>query len=315
MRRPPARLPAAPRRRLLLTICAALATAVAMLSLVGLTAGASGSRLGATHPVAGTDALDRPRAVPVADTRAPVAATAAVVVHIKNYAFSPSALKVSAGQKVTWINDDSAPHTVTTTSGPKKIDSGEMDKGASFSYTFTTAGTYSYYCAYHPDMKAAVTVSGGGASPTPTAKPTAKPTSKPTGHPMPSGTPTPPPGDGTPCTGALNEMLTIILQHIYTAHLQRSPSQQIADALALDQYIKTHTAWVQMILESGVGGVQEVLKGLQPLLQHLYVAHLQRSPAEQLSDALAVDSYLKSHTVLVQDILKPGLDGLLGGGC
>jgi plastocyanin len=331
VRQPPAELtdplsrgPA--RRHLVLVACAALAAAVAMLSLAGLSGRNADATLGATRPAAGTGPLGQPAAIAGAPTTGDQAA--AVVVHIKNYAFAPATLKITTGQKVTWINDDSAPHTVTTTSGPKKIDSGQIKQGASFSYTFGTPGTYAYYCAYHPDMKAAITVSGGTA-PSPTASPTGgpsptgmpMPTSTPTGQPAPTGTatppggsPTPPPGGGTTCTAALNDILTVVMQHIYTAHLERSPSQQVADALALDQYVKTHTAWVQMILASGVTGVQAFLQGLQPLLQHVYLAHLERSPAEQVSDALALDQYLKTHTVLVEDILKPGLDGLLGGG-
>ncbi|MBO2452969.1 cupredoxin family copper-binding protein [Actinomadura barringtoniae] len=329
MRQPPAEVldpPVNPRRRLVLLVCAALAVALAMLSLIGLSGGHRAAAIGPNRSVAASGGLtpaDPRLAAPVAYPNAQAAAAA--VVHMKGNAFAPTTLTVAAGQKVTWINDDAVPHTVTTTSGPKKIDSGEIKAGASFSYTFTTPGAYAYYCAYHPDMKAGVTVTGGAPAPTPTptgmptGMPTGTPTASPTGHPMPPS-PTPSPtqtgGPGTPsqCTGALNEILTVILQHVYTAHLQRSVSEQVADALALDSYLKTHLAWVQMILQSGVTEVQSLLKGLQPLLQHLYAAHLQRSPAQQVQDALAVDSYLKSHLVLVQDILKPGLDGLLGGG-
>ncbi|MFC5747338.1 cupredoxin domain-containing protein [Actinomadura rugatobispora] len=326
MRQPPAP-PAAARGRLALVVCAALAIALALLSLVGLTnRDESGGGLGASRPASQTGGLQQPaQAVPAAAPGGPAQSAAAepIVIRMKNNTYSRSTLQVPAGQKVTWVNDDAAPHTVTTTSGPTKIDSGEIKQGESFSYTFSTPGTYAYYCAYHPDMKAGVTVTGGGSSPAPTASPTAAPTGHPTGHPTPgptagpTGAPTaPPPGGGTPCSpGAASEVLTVILQHVYAAHLQRSPSQQVADALALDAYVKTHTAWVQMIAESGVKGAQEFLKGLQPLLQHVYAAHLQRSPGEQVTDALALDSYLKSHTVLVQDMLKPGLDGLLGGGC
>ena len=64
---------------------------------------------------------------------------------------------------------DTAPHTVTVTSGPVKFDSGTLQKGESFSYTFKETGTYEYYCAVHPDMTASVKVVGGshGADPGP----------------------------------------------------------------------------------------------------------------------------------------------------
>jgi plastocyanin len=60
---------------------------------------------------------------------------------------------------------DSAPHTVTVSSGPEKFGSPNLQKGDSFSYKFTKPGTYDYYCAVHPDMKGSVTVTGGATTP------------------------------------------------------------------------------------------------------------------------------------------------------
>src|SRR4051794_29349313 len=173
MRQPPAELldpPVNPRRRLVLLVCAALAVARAMLSLIGLSGGGDRTAgIGPNRSVAASGGLtpaDPRLGNPVAYPNAQAAA--AVVVHMKGNAFVPATIQVAAGQKVTWINDDAVPHTVTTTSGPKKIDSGEIDKGASFSYPFTATGSYAYYCAYPPDMKAGVTVTGGAPAPTPT---------------------------------------------------------------------------------------------------------------------------------------------------
>ena len=72
--------------------------------------------------------------------------TASVV--MQNIAFNPSALTVTVGTMVTWTNDDSTNHTVTFTdiSG---VDSGTLTRGQTFSYTFTTAGTFHYYCKVH----------------------------------------------------------------------------------------------------------------------------------------------------------------------
>jgi plastocyanin len=75
-------------------------------------------------------------------------------VAIKNFAFGPAAQTVKVGQKVTWTNDDDAPHTVTG----GELDSGTLAKGASFSFTPTKAGTISYICAIHPSMKGTLTV-------------------------------------------------------------------------------------------------------------------------------------------------------------
>jgi len=74
--------------------------------------------------------------------------------------FSPDHMVVVIGinNTVIWTNDDSMPHTVTSTSGA--FDSGNMAPGQTFSYTFTSPGTYNYFCTYHSWMKGSVTVLG-----------------------------------------------------------------------------------------------------------------------------------------------------------
>ena len=114
---------------------------------------------------------------------APSAQAATQAVAMRGYAFSPSTLTVHVGDTVTWTNYDQAPHDVTTTSAPVAIKSQTLSTGQSFSYTFTTAGTYSYYCSIHPDMRATVTVQPAVAAVAPApaatsaaAKSTVKPT-------------------------------------------------------------------------------------------------------------------------------------------
>jgi plastocyanin len=68
--------------------------------------------------------------------------------------FQPANIAVVIGvnNSVTWTNADSAPHTVTSTSvptGASKFDSGNLNSGATFTYTFTIPGTYKYQCTYH----------------------------------------------------------------------------------------------------------------------------------------------------------------------
>ncbi|HEX8034341.1 MAG TPA: cupredoxin family copper-binding protein [Ktedonobacterales bacterium] len=77
-------------------------------------------------------------------------------VQIVNFAYTPANIQVKAGTTVTWTNQDTAPHSVTFKNGMK--DSGILQKGQTFSYTFTTPGTYQYYCTVHPYMTAIVTV-------------------------------------------------------------------------------------------------------------------------------------------------------------
>jgi plastocyanin len=58
---------------------------------------------------------------------------------------------------VTWINDDSGRHTVTS-KDDGVFDSGMMGKGQSFSFTFDKAGEYPYFCSPHPGMVGTVVV-------------------------------------------------------------------------------------------------------------------------------------------------------------
>jgi plastocyanin len=94
------------------------------------------------------------------------AAAATHSIAISGYTFSPAAMTITAGDTVTWTNDDQAPHDVTTTSGPVAIHGSTMSKGQSWSYTFTTPGTYSYICSIHPDMTASLTVVAAHPAPT-----------------------------------------------------------------------------------------------------------------------------------------------------
>ncbi|MBC7581826.1 cupredoxin family copper-binding protein [Aeromicrobium sp.] len=80
-------------------------------------------------------------------------------VSIKSYMFGPNDLKVKVGTKVTWTNEDAVVHTVTAdTKLDSAPDSPDMAKNATYSFTFTKAGTYAYHCAPHPYMKGTITV-------------------------------------------------------------------------------------------------------------------------------------------------------------
>jgi amicyanin len=77
---------------------------------------------------------------------------------IDNFTFSPPVLTVPVGTKVTWTNRDDIPHTVTGADHPKDIKSPALDTGDSYSRTFTTVGTYHYFCSLHPHMQGTVVV-------------------------------------------------------------------------------------------------------------------------------------------------------------
>jgi plastocyanin len=317
------RSPAGNRALLVAGLGAALA---AVLSL-GLLQAATGSVR--TSDTAAAGAAQAPAAA-AAEVQPAAAAKPDYQVDIMSYKFGDGKqLVVKVGQTVRWTNHDSAPHTVTTTKAPVKFDSGTLNQGDSWSYTFTKAGTYEYYCAVHPDMVSSVKVvaddgggTGGGTTPTatPTATPTGTPTATPTGMPMPTDTATTAPtatptgsdGGSTQCT-SVQDVLLPILQHINTAHLERSPAQQVQDALALDSYIKMHTVWVETILKPVTDGGGTVLDStLSVLLNHINKAHLEESLGQQVTDLLDVDGYVKMHTVWAEQLLTPTEDFVTG---
>ena len=100
----------------------------------------------------------------VASADQPAPSPSPYVVTIKNFAFSPASLTVPVGATVVWKNDDGVAHTATSTS--RGFDSGNLDNGAHFSFTFQKAGTYAYVCSYHPNMTGQVTVVAPSPAPT-----------------------------------------------------------------------------------------------------------------------------------------------------
>ena len=84
---------------------------------------------------------------------------------------------MSVGDTVTWTNNGEHPHTVTADTGA--FASQRLDPGASFSFTFTTAGTFAYHCEFHSDMTGQVAV---GAAAAPPADPQTAPAPAPAGE-------------------------------------------------------------------------------------------------------------------------------------
>ena len=77
-------------------------------------------------------------------------------VKIDNFSFGPGTLTVPVGTTVTWTNRDDIPHTVVSTEGLFK--SKVLDTDEKFSFTFSKAGTYPYFCSIHPKMTGKVIV-------------------------------------------------------------------------------------------------------------------------------------------------------------
>jgi amicyanin len=101
----------------------------------------------------GSSGVGRARAAAGDQDRSPDKHT----VKIDNFNFNPATLTVPVGTKVTWINRDDVPHMVVAENG-KDIKSPVLDTDQKFSYAFTKAGTYRYYCSMHPRMTGKVIV-------------------------------------------------------------------------------------------------------------------------------------------------------------
>ena len=79
------------------------------------------------------------------------------IVSIDNFSFGPQALTVKAGTTVTWTNKDDIPHGIASSNNAFKK-SGALDTDDSYSFTFTTPGTYQYFCYLHPHMVGSIVV-------------------------------------------------------------------------------------------------------------------------------------------------------------
>jgi plastocyanin len=77
-------------------------------------------------------------------------------VTMKGFAFNPATVTIKVGETVTWENQDGANHNVIADDGSFK--SADFGQGKTFSFTFTKAGTYTYSCHIHPNMKGTVIV-------------------------------------------------------------------------------------------------------------------------------------------------------------
>jgi plastocyanin len=96
------------------------------------------------------------------------------------------------------------------------------------------------------------------------------------------------------------------VDHVNSAHLERSPLQQARDLADVDDYVLAHTVLVESMLAPVLPTVNAIL---DPAVQHVESAHLERSPLQQARDLADVDDYVLAHTVLVESMIKPVLEG------
>jgi plastocyanin len=120
-------------------------TVAAMLLVVLGVAGCSGSQ-------SGMPAIAKASAATPAVGTMPRNASAAVhVIAIKDFAFEPATLSISAGSKVTWTNRDEEPHLVVSADAQFHA-SPALDTDDSYAAVFAKPGTYTYFCSIHPHM-------------------------------------------------------------------------------------------------------------------------------------------------------------------
>jgi plastocyanin len=101
-----------------------------------------------------------PTTVP-AETTTPAESTtpapnSTTTVDIRDHAFNPAQLNVAPGTTVTFVNNDTEPHTATADNG--LFDTGVLEPGSSFDVFFDGSGTVPYHCELHPDMQGSIVV-------------------------------------------------------------------------------------------------------------------------------------------------------------
>jgi len=107
--------------------------------LLALCAGCSSSNTPTTSPTTGT-----PVSIPAGSST------------LTTTAYSPNPVTIAVGGTVTWVNNDSTPHT--STADDNGWNSGSIAPGGQFSRTFGAAGTFPYHCTLHPNMIGTVRV-------------------------------------------------------------------------------------------------------------------------------------------------------------
>ena len=114
--------------------------------------------MGGVYYLTADNETQMPTPTPTSSTSAVETPTSSnVTVNIKNFVFNPATITIKPGTRVTWVNNDSVPHTVTSDSG-SLLNSGTLAPGQSFSFSFSSVTSVNYHCALHPAMKGTVIV-------------------------------------------------------------------------------------------------------------------------------------------------------------
>ena len=126
---------------------------ISLLILLAITTGCASSNYNSTTtPSSNTITPSTSTTTPSSNTTTPSASTKSVT--INNFAFNPGVLTINKGDTVIWTNADAAVHSVV--GGP--LQSKNLAKGESYSYTFSAIGSFDYICSFHPSMKGSIIV-------------------------------------------------------------------------------------------------------------------------------------------------------------
>ena len=90
--------------------------------------------------------------------RAVVTPAPSRTVEVSGLAYHPADLEVAQGDTIIWINRDIVPHTATSDTSPRAIDTGTLAAGDSSRYVAGRAGVYRYTCTFHPTMQGRLVV-------------------------------------------------------------------------------------------------------------------------------------------------------------
>jgi plastocyanin len=121
----------------------------AIIALAVLLAGCSGGNTSGADDGGNGDGPTRLTVVPGGDPN-----PERTDVSIVNFRFEPAEYTTSVGSTVWWVNEGSAPHTVTS----DDFDSGTIRTGNGFAHTFEEPGEYAYWCENHPGMEGTIIV-------------------------------------------------------------------------------------------------------------------------------------------------------------
>jgi len=138
---------------------ARLGAGLCVLLAAGATVTAACSE-GGESPTVDTSAA-APATSPAAGASTTTTATGPVATNTitaDDFAFAPSSITVKTGTAVTWKNADNVAHAISDDGGG--FNGSAIAAGASFTHTYTGAGTFPFHCSIHPSMTGTVTVSG-----------------------------------------------------------------------------------------------------------------------------------------------------------